>query len=285
MIVDVATRAVTIAAASGTSRCVSPAWMPDGRRVLFASDRGGGPFRLFAVDLATRGLSRLEGTGSSAQSPDVSADGRAVVYVGYTPDGYDLFTLPLDAARWSQVENASTPAHRPDARRRRAAIPATTIIRGRRSRRATGRRRSARMAGRSSRAPPSAAPTPWAAMPTSPTSNGHRHERARTGACRTLYDRWRPVLFASASDDTDPFRAGEARSIELNAGVLFPWKRVRWAQSVLGGFHAATDTIVCPTCERPIDERAGAALDQERLRVHFREDATATRSASRTAGA
>ena len=113
MIVDVATRAVTIAAASGTSRCVSPAWMPDGRRVLFASDRGSGPFRLFAVDLATGGLSRLEGTGSSAQSPDVSADGRAVVYVGYTPDGDDLFTLPLDSARWSQVENASTPANVP----------------------------------------------------------------------------------------------------------------------------------------------------------------------------
>ena len=71
-----------------------------------------------------------------------------------------------------------------------------------------------------------------------------------------VYDRWRAALFASASDDTDPFRAGEVRSIELNAGVLFPWKRVRWAQSALAGFHAATDTIVCATCERPIDERA-----------------------------
>ena len=64
------------------------------------------------------------------------------------------------------------------------------------------------------------------------------------------------MLFVSASDDTDPFRTGEVRSIELNAGVLFPWKRVRWAQSALAGFHAATDTLVCPTCERPIDERA-----------------------------
>ncbi len=255
VIVDVATRAVTIAAASGTSRCVSPAWMPDGRRVLFASDRGSGPFRLFAVDLATGGLSRLEGTGSSAQSPDVSADGRAVVYVGYTPDGYDLFTLPLDAARWSQVENASTPAN----------VPTPT---------------------------PSSGDTshdyhPWATLaprywtPTVGSDGGEivagaavggadalgRHayladvewasSRARPDwGVSYLYDRWRAALFASASDDTDPFRAGEVRSIELNAGVLFPWKRVRWAQSALAGFHAATDTIVCPTCERPIDERA-----------------------------
>src|SRR4029450_5803560 len=60
----------------------------------------------------------------------------------------------------------------------------------------------------------------------------------------------------NAADDTDPFRTGKARSVEVNAGVLFPWKRVRWTQSILGAFHGATDTIVCSTCDRPIDERA-----------------------------
>src|SRR5262249_47925196 len=93
--------------------------------------------------------------------------------------------------------------------------------------------------------PAYAATGPWATSP------------GRPGwAVSSVYDRWRPGLFVNAADDTDPFRTGESRSIELNAGVLFPWKRVRWAQSILAAFHAASDTIVCSTCDRPIDERA-----------------------------
>jgi hypothetical protein len=35
------------------------------------------------------------------------------------------------------------------------------------------------------------------------------------------YDRWWPTLFASVSDDTDPWRGGEIRTREVNAGTLF----------------------------------------------------------------
>ena len=64
------------------------------------------PFRVFAVDIASREMvNRLEGTGASAQAPVVSADGRTLVYVGYTPAGYDLFSIQLGDARWTPVHN------------------------------------------------------------------------------------------------------------------------------------------------------------------------------------
>jgi hypothetical protein len=254
VLVEVASRSLTVVAASPASRCVSPAWMPDGRRLLFASNRGGDPFRLFAVDIQTGVVNRLEGTGSSAESPDVSADGRTLVYVGYTTDGYDLFTMGLEAARWSPVERGAAPSVPPIA-------PATVA--------------ADRVYG------------PWATLaprfwtPTVSSDNGETVAGAAIGGADALarhtyqadvewasararpdwhlayvYDRWWPVVFVSAADDTDPFRRGDVRSTEVNAGVLLPWKRVRWAQSILGAFHAATDTIECALCDRPIDARA-----------------------------
>jgi hypothetical protein len=60
------------------------------------------------------------------------------------------------------------------------------------------------------------------------------------------YDRWRPTLFASYSDDTDPVRGGEVRSREFFAGTLLAFRRVRYSNTFLGGFDAQTDTLTCP---------------------------------------
>ena len=59
------------------------------------------------------------------------------------------------------------------------------------------------------------------------------------------YDRWRPTLFANVADDTDPWRGGEVRTREANAGVLFPFRRVRWSQSLLGALHSSVDELTC----------------------------------------
>ena len=77
--------------------------MPDGR-LLFSSDRGGDGFRIFVTDVATRATWRLEDTGANASSPEPSRDGQSLVFVGYTADGYDLFSMPLASARWTPVE-------------------------------------------------------------------------------------------------------------------------------------------------------------------------------------
>ena len=73
------------------------------------------------------------------------------------------------------------------------------------------------------------------------------------------YDRWAPTLFASYADDTDPFTGGVARSRELVAGALVPFRRVRIRQTLLGAFDAERDDIACDVCgvaRRSIDRRA-----------------------------
>ena len=42
------------------------------------------------------------------------------------------------------------------------------------------------------------------------------------------YDRWLPTLFAAYADDTDPWRGGEVRTRELDAGMLLRLSRVRF---------------------------------------------------------
>ena len=73
------------------------------------------------------------------------------------------------------------------------------------------------------------------------------------------YDRWRPTLFASYSDDTDPMRGGTVRSRELFAGALLPFRHLRWTETLLAGFDAQTDTLSCTTisseCRTPDGRR------------------------------
>ena len=120
-------RVVRTVASSHGSRSVSPAWLPDGR-LLFSSDRDGDGFRIFVTDLGTRQTSRLEDAGTNAASPEPSRDGRTLVYVGYTPAGYDLFSLPLESARWTAV--ASDTIGRPRRLMETPLVPATAAPTG-----------------------------------------------------------------------------------------------------------------------------------------------------------
>src|SRR5207237_5442053 len=82
------------------------------------------------------------------------------------------------------------------------------------------------------------------------------------------YDRWRPTLFASYRDDTDPIRGGAVRSREMFAGVVVPVRRIRWSQTVLGGFDAQTDTVTCAAACRITSPRR----DLRSLRTGWRFD-------------
>jgi WD40-like Beta Propeller Repeat len=108
VLVDVATRAARTVAADPKARFVSPAWRPDGRAVVAAADLDEGPFELYeiAVDQTIQSgvnpheqpvLRRLTRTNGGAAWPDVSPDGKTIVFVGYTADGFDLFTVPYPA--------------------------------------------------------------------------------------------------------------------------------------------------------------------------------------------
>ena len=100
IVVDVATKVVRVMASDPKARWVTPAWRPDGRAIVAAADPNDGPFNLYELDADAPAAPRqLTHTTGGATWPDVSADGRTIVYVGYTTSGFDLFTVPYAARR------------------------------------------------------------------------------------------------------------------------------------------------------------------------------------------
>jgi hypothetical protein len=240
--IDVSTREVRALISLADTRLVTPSWVDDST-ILFAADPDGGPFNIFALDPATGSVRSVTDSTSGAQFPELAAGG-TLTYVGYTPDGYDLFSVPYapgaglnslgtsvlqDQRRQSEdhgVEQVSSysplrtlvptywsPVIESDAGE--TVIGAETAMTD-----ALGRHRYAASVGWATRARPD-----WRAS--------------------YAYDRWRPTLFASYADDTDPIRGGELRSRELFAGALLPFRYVRFSETFLAGFDAETDTVVC----------------------------------------
>lgn len=79
-----------------------PAWSPDGRFLLFASDRTG-IFDLYALEVATGAVRQVTNVESGAFQPAVSPDGRTLAFVSYSRDGYDLATVPFEPSTWLEA--------------------------------------------------------------------------------------------------------------------------------------------------------------------------------------
>lgn len=85
----------------------APAWSPDGRWLLFSSDRSGVP-NIYAADMTsfTAGsrapavLRQVTNVLTGAFHPDVSSDGRLIAMSLYHDDGFRIETLPFDTAQW-----------------------------------------------------------------------------------------------------------------------------------------------------------------------------------------
>jgi hypothetical protein len=78
---------------------LQPAWTPDGRYLLFASDRGG-VFNLYAWAVADGTLRRITNVETGALDPAVSPDGRTIAFITAGRSGHDVATIPFDPDGW-----------------------------------------------------------------------------------------------------------------------------------------------------------------------------------------
>ncbi len=91
---------------------VDPRFSPDGRYLVFSSDRTG-IYNVFAYELATGRLAQVTNVLAGAFQPVVSPDGKLLVYMGFTSAGYDLFSTPFDPWSWLSAQPFANA--RPDA--------------------------------------------------------------------------------------------------------------------------------------------------------------------------
>lgn len=93
VLVDVDTGDIRPIGSGAIRRWATPAWRKDGAAVVVAMADGDGPFELYEVQIDSRRERRLTSLGTVALWPEVSPDGRSIVFTGYTADGYDLFAI------------------------------------------------------------------------------------------------------------------------------------------------------------------------------------------------
>jgi hypothetical protein len=259
VVIDATTRSVRTVVSSARGRNTLPAWLPDGSGLLYSSDRDGGPFFLHAVDLATGSTRRLPAAGIGAHAPALSHDGRRLLIVGYSADGYDLYAVSSEGDVWESVAPAVEQTEIPSPPRPVAF--------------------DAAIDGGAYRPWPTLVPRFW--LPIVESDAGDMVVGAATGGSDALgrhvyagafgwnvdrdrpdvrldyaYARWRPTLFASVATDTDSWRAGEIRSREVSAGALFPVRRVRWNSTAMAALFASSDTVDCPACAEPVHVRS-----------------------------
>lgn len=265
--VDGATGRMIGSYGEGGVRMVTPTWTPDGETVVFASDRRDGRFGLYRVPIARDGSVAAGGCEpvvampGGAMWPDVSPDGRSVVFTSMTGDGWEVYRAALaapgrsDAAPAARSESASPAA--PAAASGSAAGTASSsstyspwLMLLPRSwepvleLNADGTKLGARVAGTDVLGYHRwAARVLWALSrpPALWTFGANRPD----WQIAYTYDRWRPSLFVVASDAIDQLAVqsvsgqhmvrSDEEVREVFAGAVVPWRRVRIAQSWLVG--------------------------------------------------
>ncbi|HVF46949.1 MAG TPA: hypothetical protein VNA17_05220, partial [Pyrinomonadaceae bacterium] len=82
----------------------SPVWHPDGKRIIYNSDRNG-VTQIFVVILASRRQAQLTLSDTSSRISDISIDGTKILYTSAKDDA-DLWAVSADSAKEQQITSA-----------------------------------------------------------------------------------------------------------------------------------------------------------------------------------
>jgi hypothetical protein len=282
VVADAGSGAVRVVASAPRRRYVTPAWRPDGRAVVVAGAEVNTPFNLYEIEIddADPMGRQLTNTTGGATWPDISADGTTIVFVGYTVDGSDLFSMPYPS-------QPSRDDHQP------AVLPAADNA-------PVLSANPADIDAQRYNPLPTLMPTSWlpvietdgdrlrlgAGISGSDVLGYHAYSAAATwrvdapphdgGDAPPLdwtlayaYDRWVPTLFATASWETfftaltfaevpEPLVI-PVRSRELEAGVLLPFRQVRVSHQALASLIRTDDRYELAGRQLPLT-RAAARL-------------------------
>ena len=87
---------------------VEPVLHPDGKTIIFSSDRGG-RIRLYSMNRKGQNIRPLNYQGNYNSTPDFSPDGKQVVFSGYSQGRFDIFIMNADGARIRRLTSFKKP--------------------------------------------------------------------------------------------------------------------------------------------------------------------------------
>jgi Tol biopolymer transport system component len=109
---------VSINLTANPARDTTPAWLPDGIRISFASNRGGTDMDLYTMDLRTRATTAVLDTTQQSIALNYSPDGSQAVYLEGNGTTYtDVMLIDRDGTHRQVTRNgivASAPVWSPD---------------------------------------------------------------------------------------------------------------------------------------------------------------------------
>lgn len=88
-----------------------PVWSRDGSFLIYVSDKTG-VFNLFAYDLKEGKSYQVSHLLGGALQPDLSPDGKAILFSSYDSHGFSIAQMTLDREKWSAVASPSLPTAR-----------------------------------------------------------------------------------------------------------------------------------------------------------------------------
>jgi Tol biopolymer transport system component len=255
VLVDAMTGSIT-PVTEDRAKDVEPAWTPDGRHVVFRSDRDG-VSNLYAARLADGALLRVTNVMGGAFTPEVSPDGRTIAFAGYSARGYDVELMGFDPGALTAAEPFVDTYPSP------ASVPADPA--------------PLSAPDRPYHPAPLLLPrfwTPYVSFASDDTRFGavtggsdalFRHlwaadVRYGTGTDRFggqayyQYDRFRPTFAVSAEDKSEPARGGISRSRHLDLTATLPLHRsLRSAHNLSLAWRRGRDTLEGPGGAAPLD--------------------------------